>query len=62
MNRGKLNQEKEGILDQTENIRVVILENLLHQQKLNCHKIVKLSSSTENTKLETLYSPNKGSP
>jgi hypothetical protein len=25
-------------------------------------KIVKSSSSTENTKLETLYSPNKGSP
>jgi hypothetical protein len=25
-------------------------------------KIVKLSSSTEKTKLETLYSPNKGSP
>jgi hypothetical protein len=26
------------------------------------HKIVKSSSSTENPKLETLYSPNKGSP
>jgi hypothetical protein len=30
----KLNQNKEGFLELTENIRVVILENLIHQRKL----------------------------
>jgi hypothetical protein len=33
MTRGKLNQDKEGLLDQRENIRVVILENL-HQREI----------------------------
>jgi hypothetical protein len=36
MTQGKLNQHKECLLDQTENIRVVILENLLYPQKLKC--------------------------
>jgi hypothetical protein len=36
MTRGKLKQNTEGLLDQIESIRVVILENLLHQRKLNC--------------------------
>jgi hypothetical protein len=36
MTQGKLNQNIEGRLDETENIRLVILENILHQQKLKC--------------------------
>jgi hypothetical protein len=36
MTQGKLNKNKESLLDQTENIRVVTLENPLHQQKLKC--------------------------
>jgi hypothetical protein len=31
MIQGILSQDKEGILDWTENIQVIILENLLHQ-------------------------------
>jgi hypothetical protein len=30
MTQGKYNQDKEGLLDSTENIREVILENILH--------------------------------
>jgi hypothetical protein len=36
MTQGKLNQNTEGLLNETENIRVVILENLIHQRKLKC--------------------------
>jgi hypothetical protein len=36
MTQGKLNQDKEGLLDQTENILVVTLENLINQRKLKC--------------------------
>jgi hypothetical protein len=36
MTQGILNNDKEGLLDYTENIRVVILENLLHQGKIKC--------------------------
>jgi hypothetical protein len=32
----KTNQYTEGLLDLTESIRVVILENLLHERKLKC--------------------------
>jgi hypothetical protein len=35
MNRGKSDQDKEDLLDSTENIQIVILEIILHQQKLN---------------------------
>jgi hypothetical protein len=35
MTQGKLNQDNEFLLDYIENIRVVILQNLLHQRKLN---------------------------
>jgi hypothetical protein len=38
MIKGKLNQHKEGLLDEIENTRVVILENPEHQQKLKCLK------------------------
>jgi hypothetical protein len=36
MTQGKLNQNIGGLLDSTENIRVVIQENLQHQRKLKC--------------------------
>jgi hypothetical protein len=54
MTQGKLNQHKEDLLDQTENIPIVVLKNLLQH--------LKSSSSIEKAKLETLYSPNKGIP
>jgi hypothetical protein len=34
MTQGKLKENTECLLDETENIRVVILENLIHQRKL----------------------------
>jgi hypothetical protein len=54
MTQGKSNQDKVGLLD-------CILKNI-QPQKIKLPKSVKSSSSTENPKLETLYSPNKGSP
>jgi hypothetical protein len=36
LTQGKLKENTEGLLDLTKNIRVVILENLIHQRKLKC--------------------------
>jgi hypothetical protein len=40
MTQGKSNQNTESLLYQTENIRAVILENLLHQKKLKSLRYV----------------------
>jgi hypothetical protein len=61
MTQGKLNQNTEGLLDYTENIRVVIIENLLHQQKLKCLRWSSHLHLQKRLIWKKLYSPNKGS-
>jgi hypothetical protein len=58
----EIEPDKDGLQDQAEIIRVIHSRKSSTSTKDKLYKIVKSSSSAEKPKLETLYSPNKGSP